>query len=74
MFVQIEIIRRLLGILVVTIATWVVRFRCIGSLGTRRGWCLSSPWLLSDRPLWLPVCNSFFLKFSPRFDAIARRY
>src|SRR5438552_10761491 len=51
---------------------WVARFSCIGFLAARRGRCLSSPWLLSDRPLWLPVCNSFFLKFSPRFDAIER--
>jgi hypothetical protein len=53
---------------------WVARFSCIGSRAARRGRYLSSPWLLSDRPLWLPVCNSFFLKFSPRFDAIERRY
>src|SRR5438270_13895147 len=53
---------------------WVARFSCIGSLAARRDRCLSLPWLLSDRPLWLPVCNSFFLKFSLRFDAIDRHY
>jgi len=53
---------------------WVARFICIGSLAARRDRRRSSLWLSSDRPLWLPVCNSFFLKCSPRCDAIERHY